>query len=187
MLTLLSQLLQCKRMMRSNLQLAKWAVTGHLPSFDEYLDVSGVEIALYFTLACILMGMENICKKEAYEWLKSRDKLVRALTAKARVLNDILGFEDDMSREYVTNSINCYNKQYGVTEEEAFRKLHQMVADLDKMMNEEFLKTIYYLKIFIIDTLRAANVSYEKDDEFTRPGEHLKNCITSLYVDLQGL
>ncbi|CAE5959669.1 unnamed protein product [Arabidopsis arenosa] len=179
---------ECKRVMRNNLKLAKWASTGHLPSFDEYLDVAGVEIAIYFTLAGILMGMENICKKEAYEWLKSRDKLVRALTEKTRLLNDMHGFEDDMSRGYVTNSINCYKKQYGVTEEEAFRKLHQMVADLDRMMNEEFLKPInvphHVLKVLIVDTLRAVNVSYEKDDEFTRPGDHLKNCIKSMYIGL---
>lgn len=93
-----------------------------------------------------------------------------------------------MSRGYVTNSINCYKKQYGVTEEEAFRKLHQMVALVDKIMNEEFLKTINVphkvLKVAIIDTLRAVNVSYQIDDEFTRPGEHLKNCIKSMYIDI---
>ncbi|XP_023645876.1 terpenoid synthase 28 isoform X2 [Capsella rubella] len=179
---------ECKRVMRNNLKLAQWARKGHLPSFDEYLDVAGVEIAIYFTLAGILMGMESICKKEAHEWLKARDKLVRALITKTRVVNDMLGFEDDMSRGYVTNSINCYKKQYGVTEEEAIRKLRQLVAYLDKIMNEEFLKTINVprevLKVVIIDTARAANVSYEKDDEFTRPGDHLKNYIKSMYIDL---
>jgi hypothetical protein len=174
--------------LRINLQVAKWVKAGHLPSFDEYLDVAGLELAISFTFAGILMGMENVCKPEAYEWLKSRDKLVRGVITKVRLLNDIFGYEDDMRRGYVTNSINCYKKQYGVTEEEAIRKLHQIVADGEKMMNEEFLKPInvpYQVpKVVILDTLRAANVSYEKDDEFTRPGEHLKNCITSIYFDL---
>ncbi|KAL9309051.1 putative lyase [Arabidopsis thaliana] len=179
---------ECKRSLRINLQVAKWVKAGHLPSFDEYLDVAGLELAISFTFAGILMGMENVCKPEAYEWLKSRDKLVRGVITKVRLLNDIFGYEDDMRRGYVTNSINCYKKQYGVTEEEAIRKLHQIVADGEKMMNEEFLKPInvpYQVpKVVILDTLRAANVSFEKDDEFTRPGEHLKNCITSIYFDL---
>lgn len=85
--------LQCKRLMRANLQLAKWARVGHLPSLDEYLDVAGVEIAIYFTLAGVMLAMDNICKDEAYEWLKSRDKLVRAMTIKARVANDMFGYE----------------------------------------------------------------------------------------------
>lgn len=98
---------QCKRVMRNNLKLAKWARTGHLPSFDEYLDVAGVEIALYFTLAGILMGMENICKKEAYEWLNSRDTLVRALITKTRVVNDMFGFEVDTYFSHF-NLIICF-------------------------------------------------------------------------------
>ncbi|KAG2302235.1 hypothetical protein Bca52824_030886 [Brassica carinata] len=176
-----------KRYMRSNLQLAKWASADHLPSFEEYLDVAGLEIAVDFTLACVLMAMENICKEEAYEWLKSRDKLVRAMSTKARVPNDMFGYEDDMSRGYLTCSVNCYMKQYGVTEEEAFRKLRQLVAEGDKMMNEEILKPInvprQVLKV-VIDTLRALNVGYDKDDGFTRPDGHLKNHIMSMYVDL---
>ncbi|CAE5959667.1 unnamed protein product [Arabidopsis arenosa] len=177
----------CKRMMRSNLQLAKWAVTGHLPSFDEYLDVAGVEIAIYFTLAGILLGMDTINKKEAYEWLIFRDKLVREMSTKARLVNDLFGYKDDMRRGYVTNSINCYKKQYGVTEEEAFRKLHQIVADGDKMMNEEFLKPInvpHQVLKAVLDTLRAVNICYDNEYGFTRLNGNLKNYITSMYVDI---
>ncbi|KAH0858063.1 LOW QUALITY PROTEIN: hypothetical protein HID58_086324 [Brassica napus] len=169
--------------MRSNLQLAKWASVDHLPSFEEYLDVAGIEIAVVFTLACVLMAMENICKEEAYEWLKSREKLVRAMTTKARVPNDMFGYEDDMSRGYLTGSVNCYKKQYGVSEEEAFRKLRQLTAEIDKMMDEELLKPInvprQVLKVVMIDTLRAINVAYDKRDGFNRRDGHLKN-ITSM-------
>ncbi|KAG2276677.1 hypothetical protein Bca52824_059232 [Brassica carinata] len=169
--------------MRSNLQLAKWASVDHLPSFEEYLDVAGIEIAVYFTLACVLMAMENICKEEAYEWLKSREKLVRAMTTKARVPNDMFGYEDDMSRGYLTGSVNCYKKQYGVSEEEEFRKLRQLTAEIDKMMDNELLKPInvprQVLKVVMIDTLRAINVAYDKRDGFNRRDGHLKN-ITSM-------
>jgi len=79
--------------LRINLQVAKWVKAGHLPSFDEYLDVAGLELAISFTFAGILMGMENVCKPEAYEWLKSRDKLVRGVITKVRLLNDIFGYE----------------------------------------------------------------------------------------------
>lgn len=92
-----------------------------------------------------------------------------------------------MSRGYLTGSINCYKKQYGVTEEEAFRKLRQFIKELDKTMNEDILKPInvprQVLKV-VIDTLRALNVGYDKDDGFTHHETHLKNHITSIYVDL---
>ncbi|CAN7091478.1 unnamed protein product [Brassica rapa subsp. narinosa] len=115
------------------------------------------------------------------------DKLNKAIATKARVFNDMFGYEDDMNRGYLTGSVNCYKKQYGVTEEEAFRKLHQLIAEFDKMMNEEILKPInvprQVLKVVMIDTLRAVNVAYNKQDGFTRPDGHLKN-ITSMLVDL---
>ncbi|CAH8341917.1 unnamed protein product [Eruca vesicaria subsp. sativa] len=148
-----------KRFIRSNLQLAKWASVDHLPNFEEYLYVAGLEIAIEFTVASILMAMENICKEEAFEWLKTRDKLVRAMATKTRVPNDMFGY-----------------------------KLRQLIAEGDKMMNEEFLKPInvshQVLKTVMIDTLRAINVGYDKEDNFTRPDAHLKNLIMSMYVDL---
>lgn len=84
---------QFKEYIRSNLQLAKWACADHLPSFEEYLYVGGLEVAVDLTVACILMAMENICKEEAFEWLKSRDKLLRAMSTKARVPNDMFGYK----------------------------------------------------------------------------------------------
>ncbi|WZZ13663.1 hypothetical protein YC2023_106752 [Brassica napus] len=175
---------ECKGYVRANLQLATWAEAYHVPSFEEYLDVAGVEVAVEFTIAGILMAMKDICKKEAYEWLKSRDKLVRAMFTVTRVLNDI---HDDMSRGYVTNSINCYKKQYGVTEKEAFEKLHQIIANANKMINEELLNPTNMPRQILKEMLnfqRMTNVSYEVDDEFTRPGGKLKSHITSMYLDI---
>lgn len=93
-----------------------------------------------------------------------------------------------MSRGYLTGSVNCYKKQYGVNKDEAYRKLRQLLAEGDKMMNEEILKPInvprQVLKVVMIDTLRAINVGYDKDDGFTRPDGHIKNLIMSIFVDL---
>lgn len=92
-----------------------------------------------------------------------------------------------MSRGYVTNSINCYKKQYGVTEKEAFEKLHQIIANANKMINEELLKPANMPRQIIKEMLnyqRITNVSYEIGDEFTRPGGKLKSHVTSMYLDL---
>lgn len=62
-------------------------------SFEEYLDVVGFEIVVDFILVSVLMGMENICKEEVYEWLKFRDKFVRVMIIKVWVFNDMFGYE----------------------------------------------------------------------------------------------
>ncbi|CAH8362300.1 unnamed protein product, partial [Eruca vesicaria subsp. sativa] len=82
-----------KRLTRANLQLAKWAEAGHVPSFDEYLKVAGIEIAVDFTLFGILVAMKDICKEEAVAWLKSRNKLAVLMHTVGRVRNDIFGLK----------------------------------------------------------------------------------------------
>ncbi|KAL1205293.1 Terpenoid synthase 9 [Cardamine amara subsp. amara] len=98
-----------------------WAHVGHVPSFEKYMEVGELEVASCMTIAGIFMSLGKMATKEAVDWLKSRPKFVKTLCIKSRLMNDIAGFEDDMSRGYVVNSVNCYMKQYGVTEEEAFK------------------------------------------------------------------
>ncbi|KFK26233.1 hypothetical protein AALP_AA8G220300 [Arabis alpina] len=103
-----------KTLVKANFDLAKSARAAHLPSFEEYMEVGEVEVTVYVSLAA----------------------------TKGRLMNDIYGFEDDMSRGYFSNALNCYMKQYRVSKQEAVRELHIMVEDADKAINEELLTTI---------------------------------------------
>ena len=85
--------LQFKRLVKSNLDLAKWVQIAHVPSFEDYMEVGEVEITMYATMAGTLMGMGYIATKETYEWLKSRPKLIQSLSINGRLMNDIAGFE----------------------------------------------------------------------------------------------
>ncbi|KAG7542142.1 Isoprenoid synthase domain superfamily [Arabidopsis thaliana x Arabidopsis arenosa] len=150
---------------KANIDLEKWAQAGHMPSFEEYMEVGEVEVTVCASLADIFMSMGKMATKEAFEWLKSRPKLVQSLSMRGRLMNDLMGYKDDMSRGYVTNAINCYMKQYGVTKEEACRELHKMVADANKTLNEEFLTTTgvsHFLLKATIDLARMMTVAYNK-------------------------
>ncbi|WZZ21155.1 hypothetical protein YC2023_122542 [Brassica napus] len=103
-------------------------------------------------------------------------------------MNDMPGFEDDKSRGYNANAINYYMKQYGVTEEEAFSEIQNMVRALDKILNEEFLKESATVPRKILKL--AANFgkmvvfSYRTGEEYTNPDGIFKEHITSLFVNL---
>lgn len=68
---------QLKRLCRANLIIAKWARTGHVPNFDEYMEVGLVTGGIYCLVATAFIGMGEIAGKEAYEWLISRPKLIQ--------------------------------------------------------------------------------------------------------------
>lgn len=55
--------------------------------------VGEVEVSLYATMAGTLMGMGHIATEEAYEWLKSRPKIIQALSINGRLMNDMTGFQ----------------------------------------------------------------------------------------------
>ncbi|KAG7547485.1 Isoprenoid synthase domain superfamily [Arabidopsis suecica] len=175
-----------KTLVRANVDLGKWARAARIPSFEEYMDVGEVEAAVYSTMPAILMGMGHIANEEVYEWLKSRPKLVQVICTKTRLMNDMAGFEDDTSRGNVTTGVYCYMKQYGVTKKEAIRKLNEMVAYNDNILNEEFLKTIHIprqvLKI-AINFARVINVTYNEGEGYTHPEGKIKEYITSLFVN----
>ncbi|KAL0890037.1 hypothetical protein Bca101_014020 [Brassica carinata] len=77
-----------KRLVKSNLDLAKWAQIAHVPSFEDYMEVGEVEITMYATMAGTLMGMGHIATKETYEWLKSRPKLIQSLSINYKWASD---------------------------------------------------------------------------------------------------
>ncbi|KAH0894391.1 hypothetical protein HID58_056820 [Brassica napus] len=142
------------------------------------MEVGEEEIVACLTLEGIFMSMGKTATKEAYEWRKSRPKLVKALCIKGRVRNDITGYEVQM--RYVTNAINCYMKQYGFPLKEAIRELNKIVADADKTLNEEFLKTV---AVGLMDFGRMIATTYNVDERFIHPEGKIKEYMTSMLLD----
>ncbi|KAL1223178.1 putative terpenoid synthase 16 [Cardamine amara subsp. amara] len=176
-----------KRFVTSNLDLAKLAPAGHVPSFEDYMEIGKIEFGAYIIIAGALMGMDQINAKEAYEWLKSRSKLLESVAENARYQNDLAGFEDDMRRGVVSTGINCYMKQYGVTKEEASRYFQKMIVITGKEMNEEFLKksdvSRQILKI-AFGCVRAVYIAYYVGEEkATNPEGKIVKYMNMVYVN----
>lgn len=85
--------LQFKTIVKANFDFAKLAHTGHVPSFKEYMEVGEVEVGVCATLAGNLMCIGHIGDEGVYEWLKSRPKFLKAASTYGRLMNDIAGFE----------------------------------------------------------------------------------------------
>uniref|UniRef100_A0A1J3GR19 Terpenoid synthase 1 n=1 Tax=Noccaea caerulescens TaxID=107243 RepID=A0A1J3GR19_NOCCA len=174
--------------LRANFCFTKWAHGEVVPTFDEYLEIGGVEVTTYVSIASSFLGLGEMAREQAYEWLKSRPKFVQDQAKRARLMNDMTGFEDDMGRGYVTNAINYYMKQYKVTEEEAFVELQKMDMDLEKTVNEELLKRSKRVPREIlkraVDFVRMVDFTYRNGEEYTHPEGRFKELITSLFVDL---
>ncbi|CAN8316902.1 unnamed protein product [Cochlearia groenlandica] len=174
--------------MKAYLQEAEWASEGEVPSYEEYIEVGASTTSGEVLLATTFIGMGETVGDEIYAWLLTRPKLTQALFLKSRLRDDIPTFKEEMSRGDIANGINCYIKQYGVTEEEAALEFEKMIDHKSKVMNEEFLKCAKFIPIHILRPVlnygRLADVSYKYGDEFTFAKDKIKDYITCLFFDI---
>ncbi|KAF8115070.1 hypothetical protein N665_0030s0111 [Sinapis alba] len=179
-----------KAFVKANFEHAKWAHAAHLPSFEKYMEVAEVEITICAVFAACFMSLGKMATKEAYEWFKSRPRLVKSLCVRGRLMNDITGLKDDMSRGQITNAVNYYMKQYGVTKQNALRELHKMVADTDNIINEELLTTTGVSRLVLKTAMGLAQsitICYYGYEGYTHPEGKIEEYMTSFCLSIRFL
>ncbi|RID72367.1 hypothetical protein BRARA_C04261 [Brassica rapa] len=168
------------------IKIAKWARTGHVPSFEEYMEVGVVTAAMDDMTLYIFLGMEDCDEKIMYEWVASKPKFIHAFNVVLRLTNDIATFEEELKRGEVANGVNCYMKQHGVTQEEAVTELKKMIKDHHEIMMEEFFKASStvprQILVRVFNLARVIYLFYKEGDGFGHPGENLKDQFTSLFT-----
>jgi len=92
-----------------------------------------------------------------------------------------------MSNGFAANAINYYMKQFVVTKEEAILECQKMVVDINKIVNEELLKTTTVPRRVLKQALnfgRLLEVLYTKSDDIYNCSEgKLKEYIVTLLID----
>lgn len=168
------------------LQIAKWARTGQVPSFEEYMKVGTVTSGMDDMTIYSFLGMEDSDEKIMYQWIASRPKVIQAFNVVFRLTNDIATFEEEMKRGEVANGVHCYMKQHGVSKEEAVIEFKKMIKDHREIVMEEFFKASFTIPRQILirpfNIARATYLFYKKGDGFGHPDEKLKAQFTSLFT-----
>ncbi|CAA7026681.1 unnamed protein product [Microthlaspi erraticum] len=84
---------EIKSLGRAYLAISKWARKGHVPTFDEYMEVGLVSGGMNDYAADGFIGMEDCDEKQTNEWFNSEPKIFDALSTIYRLGNDIASFE----------------------------------------------------------------------------------------------
>ncbi|KFK38811.1 hypothetical protein AALP_AA3G163300 [Arabis alpina] len=167
-------------------EIAKWARTGHISTFDEYMKVGLITGAMGDYVAFSLIGMEDINEKEAFNWLNSKPLIIKTLNAMFRLANDVGTYETEMGRGEVANGINSYMKQHGVTKEEASKEFRKMYREYYKVFMEEFMNTHDHVPrqvlLRCLNIARIFDVFYREGDGYSEPKGKTEHFMTSLYL-----
>ncbi|CDP18842.1 unnamed protein product [Coffea canephora] len=158
-----------KQYARTSFTQSKWFLANELPSFSDYLSNGMVTSTYYLLSAAAFLGMDS-ASEDVINWMSTNPKFFVALTTHARLANDVGSHKFEKERGSGT-AIECYMKDYNVSEEEAMEKFEEMCEDTWKVMNEECLRSTTIpreiLKV-ILNLARTCEVVYKhRGDGFT--------------------
>ena len=92
----------------------------------------------------------------------------------------------EQERKNIATSVECYIKQYGKSEKEAYHELNQRVTNAWKDINKELLRpTAVPMPLLkrVFNLTRVIDYLYKEDDGYTRVGKVTKNGITAVLID----
>ncbi|KAF8026085.1 hypothetical protein BT93_F2791 [Corymbia citriodora subsp. variegata] len=173
---------------RAYLTEAKWCHQNHIPTMEEYMPVALITIGNQMAFVALFLGMGDVVTKDVFDWLIFDDpKIVKASEVIGRLMNDIAGHKFEQERGHVASSVECFMKQYKVTEEEAKKELRKQVADAWKDMNEELRRSTTIPMVLltrVINLAGAIHAVYEDEtDHYVNAGTNFKDFVTCLLVN----
>ncbi|KAG6737266.1 hypothetical protein POTOM_058780 [Populus tomentosa] len=165
---------------------AEWADKCHVPTFDEYVRNGLATSAYGVIMAASFLGMEEVAGGEEYEWLKSNPKIIKAGKMIGRLMNDIVGHEDEQKRGDCASGVECYMKQYDVSEKKAIEELQKMDVNAWKDINEDCMRPTNAPMLLLqhfVNLIRVTDVIYGNDDDAYTIPSSLKDYVTLLYIE----
>ncbi|KAI3760837.1 hypothetical protein L1987_51236 [Smallanthus sonchifolius] len=165
---------------------AKWVNEGYIPTMEEHLKVSYISIGYKCTQIGGFAAMGDVITHETFKWALNDPPLVNACCLLCRTIDDVVTHKAEQDRDHVASGIECYMKQYGVSEQQTYELFKQKVEDAWKELNREFMvceDVKLPITMRVINFARSMGVFYTYKDHFTNVGEELIIHIKSLLVD----
>lgn len=129
---------QTEIMVDAYLQEASWYAQDMFPEVDIRKELSVVKSSGYPELSCAsFIGMGEVATKEAFDWVTSIPKIVRASAEICRFTDDIYSIEREHRVGQCASTFDCYMKQYNATSEETKERFLSWIEDAWRTINEE--------------------------------------------------
>ncbi|CAO2836182.1 unnamed protein product [Amaranthus hypochondriacus] len=168
------------------MQEAKWCDAEYIPTFDEYMK-NGIVSSTYLQFIATTYQFMEIANTKVFEWLRRKPKpLIPAVCMIGRILNDMASFKFEQNRKHVATSIECYMKQYKVSQDKAYEKLQKMVEDGWKDVTESMFRPTTIpmpLLLQILNLNRINDEIYSIDADGYTVSKYSQDKITALLID----
>ncbi|GLT65719.1 hypothetical protein SLA2020_381330 [Shorea laevis] len=168
------------------LQEAKWVYNKDIPTFKDYLDNAWLSVSGAIALVHSYFFLNQKFTNQALEGLQKYHDLLRWPSVIFRLCNDLSTSAGELKRGETANSIHCYMRETGVSEEVAWKQMFNMIERSWKKMNEERVVDSPFgedLVEIAINLARIAQCTYQYGDGHGAPDTRAKKRVMSLIIE----
>nr|ACN67535.1 beta-caryophyllene synthase [Mikania micrantha] len=164
---------------------AKWVYEGHIPTKDEHTSIAFATGGGPLLMSSCYLGMGDIITNDSINWVISEPPLLKATNMIGRLLNDIVSSKKEQERVHFQSIVQCYKKQYDVSEEHAINLVREEIEDVWKDINKDSLTAKDVprpLILVVVNYARTLYYLYKYNDNFFEVEEDIKEDIKSLLI-----
>ncbi|CAH1429023.1 unnamed protein product [Lactuca virosa] len=172
-----------KECTRNLLTEAKWVKECYIPTVEEHISVTMVTCGYDLIITECYVYDNDFVTDDTFKWVSTYPPLVKASCLILRLMDDMATHKEEQERNHVASSIECYMKQYGVSEEQTREKFSIQVEDLWKVINQESLRPTAIARPLLIPPInlaRVCDVLYKRRDNYNHVGKEIIHIIESL-------
>ncbi|XP_062079640.1 (-)-germacrene D synthase-like [Humulus lupulus] len=174
-----------KKLVQSYYVEAQWFHKNYTPTLKEYMEVALVSSTYYMLTVTSFLGMGDEVSAEVFDWLMNCPKIVTGSAVICRLMDDVVSHKFEQDRGHVDSSVECYMKEFNVTEEEACKELNKQVVNAWKDMKEECLEprdVPMSVLTRVINLARVIDAVYKDGDGYTHAGGIMTTFVKSLFI-----
>nr|ANB66347.1 terpene synthase 2 [Camellia sinensis] len=165
---------------------AKWCFNKETPTFEAYLENAWRSVSGVVILVHAYFLMTKTITKEALDSLQAYHSLLECSSIIFRLTNDLGTSKDELERGESANSILCYMKENGVSEQVARKHISSLIDETWKKMNKDRVIDSPFEKSFVETAINLARISqctYQHGDGHGSPDSQAKNRVLSVIIE----
>nr|A0A1L6Z3A0.1 RecName: Full=Pseudolaratriene synthase, chloroplastic; AltName: Full=Terpene synthase 8; Short=PxaTPS8; Flags: Precursor [Pseudolarix amabilis]APT40486.1 pseudolarene synthase [Pseudolarix amabilis] len=173
---------------------AEWIASGHIPTFEEYLENSKVTSGLHIAILPILTLDVPLPDQLPLQEIDTLSRFHHLASTIGRLSGDMNAYKIDLAHGEESSCISCYMKDNpGTTEGDAHNYANVTISYLMKELNLELMgqhNRVSFLRTSkkpAFDIYRASNYMYKYRDGYTIADKETKNLVMRTLVQAVSL
>ncbi|MBA0860246.1 hypothetical protein Goshw_015659 [Gossypium schwendimanii] len=161
-----------------------------VPTMEEHMRNAILSAGYIMLTLASFIGMGDLVTPKIFNWASTNPKIIAASSIVARLMDDIASHKFEQERGHCASAVECYMREYGVSEQEACIELKKQVENARKDINYELMFSEISKVVPMPVLMRSLNLTRvidfiykDGEDQYTHVGKNSKDGIASLLIN----